>query len=136
MSDVEMVVVANGRDSRIQPLVASPGERLAGELILTPPEAVNTRSIAIALSWHTEGRGTRFEATVTESVIHQGELRARLPTTFPFAFEVPNEPWSYAGHYVSIVWEIVVHFDLPVRRDRRLRLPLVVHPRPAADSAG
>ena len=59
----------------------------------------------------------------------QGTLRAGFPSMHDFHFDLPREPWSYAGHYVNIVWEIFVDVDVPWARNPRHSQPLVMVPR-------
>ena len=47
---------------------------------------------------------------------------------FSFHLVVPDQPWSYAGHYVSIVWALEAMIDLPWSRDLRERMPVVIAP--------
>ena len=55
-------------------------------------------------------------------------LRAGTPVHYSFRFTLPNGPWSYAGHYVNIIWEVDVSIDLALARDLRDQQPFVLAP--------
>ncbi len=40
-------------------------------------------------------------------------MAAGAPRVAESRSPLPREPWSYAGRYISIVWEVVVVVDLP-----------------------
>jgi hypothetical protein len=48
-----------------------------------------------------------------------------------FALTVPDAPWSYAGHYVNIVWRVLIVVDIRFGRDIRHDEPIVVAPQRA-----
>lgn len=105
-----------------------PGERLQGSVRITPDEDLQARHVFARLRWHTEGRGDRDEAVIAEEDLYQGMLRAGTPVHYSFRFTLPNGPWSYAGHYVNIVWEVDVSIDLALARDLRDQQPFVLAP--------
>jgi hypothetical protein len=84
------------------------------------------RQLLTSLRWSTRGRGDRDQATVATLDLYQGPLYARQPLVRPFHFALPWHPWSYAGHYVSIVWEIAVVADLGVFNKSRAAQPFVL----------
>lgn len=94
-----------------------------------PLEEMTCRSVYIVLQWRTRGRGTPHAQTVHRLDVHQGELKANWPLTFDFEFVLPQEPWSYTGHYINIHWEIMVGIDLSWQTDPTQTVQLVVSPK-------
>lgn len=94
-----------------------PGEAVKGNVTVIPDKDLNCRHLYIRLVWHTEGRGTRFLDKVEELDVFQGTLQQGMPRTFDFAFTLPREPWSYDGHYVSVVWKVQAQIDLSWSQD-------------------
>ena len=45
--------------------------------------------------------------------------------------QLPREPWSFAGQYISIIWAIEVNVDVPMGRDLSYRERLVMRPKAA-----
>jgi hypothetical protein len=80
------------------------------------------------LEWHTEGRGDRDRDRVAEIGLAGAELTANSTVIRDFTLSVPNDPWSYAGHYVNIIWEVIVVADIPLARDVIRKEPIVVAP--------
>jgi hypothetical protein len=108
--------------------IFAPGETVRGSVTVTPVNSFTCNHLYIRLQWHTEGRGDRDEKNVAEADVFQGELRASVPTTYEFAFTLPNEPWSYAGHYVNIIWGIAVEIDVSWAKDPTFKEPFVLAP--------
>ena len=105
-----------------------PGETLQGSVRITPIGDLQTRHVCVRLKWHTEGRGDRDQAVIAEQDMFQGLLRDGTPTYYSFHFRLPDQPWSYAGHYVNIIWEIEVSVDLALARDPRAQRVFVLAP--------
>ncbi|MFO7684215.1 MAG: hypothetical protein R6X34_29650 [Chloroflexota bacterium] len=106
-----------------------PGSWLKGRATIFTDSDINCKQVTAQLIWHTEGRGTRFQEKVENVALHKGALRAGLPNSFEFEFLLPNDPWSYEGHYVSIVWEIMVDIDVAWGVDIRGSTQFVMRPR-------
>jgi hypothetical protein len=108
-------------------MLYQPGQRVRGTVQLIPDSGdLNCKHIFVRLQWHTEGRGDRDQQCIAQLDVFQGTLQARIPTTYDFAFMLPREPWSYAGHYVNIVWEIEVEVDVPWAVNLRRSQPFVM----------
>lgn len=105
-----------------------PGETVRGHVLVVPEDSFECRHLYIQLRWHTEGRGDRDERVVAQHDVYAGSLAPRLPLSFDYAFTLPAEPWSYAGHYVNIVWEIAVSLDVPRAADPRASQAFVMAP--------
>ena len=108
-----------------------PGSSINGRVQLIPNEDINSRSAAVRLQWRTEGRGDPNGATFQETQIWQGNLQKGRPVEHQFQFQIPMEPWSYSGHYITIVWEILVYVDVPLAGDPKFSQPFIVRPQSA-----
>ena len=108
-----------------------PLQEVAGTVEIAADSSLECRSLTVRLIWHTEGRGDEDKQTVQEIDIYQGRLTLGTPVHGAFRFQLPREPWSFAGHYVSIIWAIEVNIDVPMGRDYSHRERLVMRPRAA-----
>ncbi len=106
-----------------------PGATVHGTARLTADGEVDCRRALAWLEWHTEGRGTRSSGRTAEVEIIQGPLTAMIPSTVSFSLQVPTMPWSYAGYYINIIWEVIVKLDIPRAQDAVQRQPVIVAPR-------
>lgn len=113
--DIE-VTLKNELESFGMPLYR-PGDTVQGTVTLFPDEDITCEHLYARLMWHTEGRGTRYNETIAETDLFQGELRHGIPTTYDFRFTLPQQPWSYEGHYISVVWAIEIQIDVSWARD-------------------
>lgn len=105
-----------------------PGEVLQGSVRIIPETELNARHVYVRLMWHTEGRGDRDEGVISEQDFHQGIMQAGTPIYHSFHFRLPDQPWSYTGHYVNIVWEVEASIDLPLTRDPRDQKVFILAP--------
>jgi hypothetical protein len=94
-----------------------PGDLLKGRIIIFTDSDVNCKNVYARLFWRTEGRGTPYEEKIAEIALFQGVLKTGFPNSYEFSFDLPRDPWSYAGHYVSIVWMVQIHIDVPWGKD-------------------
>jgi len=108
-----------------------PGSTVEGTVTVTPQADLNCNGIKIRLEWHTEGRGDRDRKTVDEMVAFQGVLAGGQPAVFPFRLTLPDQPWSYTGFYINILWEIVADIDLPLAINPKSRFPILLRPQAA-----
>ena len=107
----------------------APGEEIAGTATITTDSDLTCNHLYVRLQWHTEGRGDRDDQNVAELDIYQGTLSPGAPITHDFRFTLPPSPWSFAGHYVTIVWAIQISIDVPMARDPVHYQPFVLAPR-------
>lgn len=106
-----------------------PGEQLRGSVTLYLDEKVKCNHFYIRLGWHTEGRGTRYTEKVKELDVFQGDLSPSIPVTHDFVFDLPQQPWSYEGHYINVVWGVQVEIDVPWGLDLKQFRPFILTPR-------
>lgn len=111
-----------------------PGDVISGLVQIIPNKDTNSRGAAVRLQWRTEGRGDTNSESIGETEIWQGNMQKGRPVQGEFRFQLPQEPWSYSGHYINIVWEIFVYVDVPLAGDPKFSQPFVVRPRKADDS--
>ena len=90
-----------------------PGENAVGIIEITPAEDIACKKLLVRLKWRTEGRGDTDQEVMSEVDAFSGTLSAGIVKSIPFRFLLPNEPWSYAGHYINIVWGIEIDVDVP-----------------------
>jgi hypothetical protein len=93
-----------------------PGSRLAGVATVLPGEPINFRQMVVRVGWHTEGKGGRDQQIVGELPFPQsaGQLAPNVPLSQAFAVDLPRNPWSFAGHLITIVWTVRVFIDVPL----------------------
>lgn len=106
-----------------------PGDWVQGTAYITPDSDLKCNHVYIRLQWHTEGRGDRDEGRAAIADAFQGTLSANMPAHYPFSLQLPHQPWSFAGHYINIIWEVVVEIDVPLALDIRQAYPIIVAPR-------
>ena len=94
-----------------------PGDVIQGSIQITPDSDLNCKHIFVRALWHTEGRGDKDEGIGAEQDVFQGELRTGTPAHYRYHLKLPQEPWSYAGRYVNIIWEVEASIDLAWARD-------------------
>lgn len=128
MSKVDIDIQMSGGESTYAAPLFRPGDTLKGTVTIYPNENVSCRSIEIHLKWQTEGRGTRYEEVIEEVKVFEGELQQSMPASYDFRFVLPNEPWSYEGHYVSVVWGVFVKIDVPRAKDIHQTANFVLQP--------
>jgi hypothetical protein len=108
-----------------------PGSAISGRVQIIPNEDIsNARSAAVKLRWRTEGRGDLNSETLGEVEISKGALVKGRPIERDFHFQLPLQPWSYTGYYISIVWEIIVYVDVSLDVDPNHVQPFILHPLP------
>jgi hypothetical protein len=105
-----------------------PGSTLEGTITLTSQADLNCTAIKVRAEWHTEGRGNRDQQKADEMVVFQGVLPGGQPTVFAFRLTLPQQPWSYSGDYINILWELVADVDLPLAINPKSRLPIFLRP--------
>jgi hypothetical protein len=106
-----------------------PGSRLEALVNVMPLENIRSKQVLARVGWHTEGRGDTNTQTVGELKLAQGALTANTPLSQAFSFDLPREPWSYAGHYVTIVWDVRVIVDITLGSDLQAVQPFILAPR-------
>jgi hypothetical protein len=128
---VRIEVRLRGGEQRDEALFFEPGDEVAGSVVVEADVDTECRGIWVRLIWHTEGRGDQDIGKIDEVSLSSGRLTPGAPAGGDFRFRLPSEPWSFAGHYVSIVWAIEVTVNVPMARDPVHRERFVMRPRQA-----
>lgn len=106
-----------------------PNGLMQGTVQIVPQENINAKAVYVRLEWHTEGRGDRDTGQVAQAQIGGGQLSANQPLVQGFNFQLPPSPWSFAGHYINIVWTIKVVIDIPFASDLNASQVFVLAPK-------
>lgn len=122
------LIVTGGESAGMFGYRFAPGATITGQVALFPEQEVKCRRVTVSLQWRTEGRGTPASQIVAQTTLHEGDLIGLLPQQFPFSLIVPESPWSYDGHYIKIVWELIANVDIPWGSDWGATQAVVVEP--------
>jgi hypothetical protein len=106
-----------------------PGSAMTGTVQVAPQETIYAKAVFVRLGWHTEGRGDRDSGLAAEIPIAQGTLPEGQPIYHSFNFKLPAQPWSFARHYINIIWEVKVTIDIPMAPDVNGSQPFILAPR-------
>lgn len=91
-------------------------EGVAGWRLEKPPTSVELR-----LFWFTRGKGTEDVGVVQTSRFDAPQLEEGRR----FSFTLPNEPWSFSGQLVSLIWALELVIE---PGEEAARVELVVSP--------
>jgi hypothetical protein len=130
MAEVAIEVSLQGGQEEIGYKQYATGDVLRGNLTVYPDSDVNCKHLYLRLLWHTEGRGTQYSQNVQEMDLFQGTLSGNMPRSFDFEFVLPDQPWSYQGHYVSVVWKVQAQVDVAWATDPKGEAAFVLRPLP------
>jgi hypothetical protein len=129
MADVDIELALQGGEVENGGRRYEPSSPVHGSARLTPHGTVECRRVVARLEWHTEGSGDRDRECVDEVELVKVSLSE--PLVRRFTLTVPQQPWSYAGHYINIIWQVRVIVDIPFAPDISSEEPIVVAPRRA-----
>jgi hypothetical protein len=105
-----------------------PASSIKGRVDIMPEKNINTRAVELYVQWHTEGRGDKDVGSTPPIQLYSGQLNNGMPVYYPFDILLPLEPWSYSGHYINIIWNVVVKIDIPRAKDIEVMMPFVLYP--------
>lgn len=108
--------------------IFNPGDRLSGAVEIQPAQRIKCRKVEVALRWETQGKGSKNHTDMVTAVENVSEILPEDPLVIPFDWRMPNEPWSYHGHLINIVWKITVKVDIPWARDMKDEKILILEP--------
>lgn len=129
MADVELRLILQGGESDGGVHCYEAGSTVRGMVQLVTTGEVKSNRVSVSIGWHTEGRGDRDSAQIGEVELHRGRLGTNTYLTPSFSFTLPDQPWSYAGHYINIIWEVTATVAVPFGRDIKQTEPIVVSAR-------
>jgi hypothetical protein len=95
----------------------SPGEQLSGSVEIFPNSVIRCQGVEIRLMWYTEGKGRRDEGVIQTLTYDIKEIGPEQGFNEAFDVVLPGAPWSYAGHFINVVWVIHVKIDIPMAPD-------------------
>ncbi|MFQ5810922.1 MAG: hypothetical protein ACE5JM_14995, partial [Armatimonadota bacterium] len=104
-------------------------------LTVRTDEDIHCRGVQCWVGCRIHGSGTSEEAALEEEhLIHEGDFRAGLAINRTISVTIPPYgPVTFIGRYVKCEWMVRVRVDIPVWRDKRIELPIVVTPRLTAE---
>ena len=123
---IEIMVEGSGMGEIAQRF--TPAALVQGSVQITPEQDLNCRHVFARLQWRTEGRGDEDKEIAAEQDLFQGVLPGGVPRHHSFHLRLPDQPWSYAGQLVRIVWEVEVSIDVAFARDPRASFQIVMRP--------
>ena len=92
------------------------GGVISGRVLVTCDEPTQCRRLSAIICWHTEGRGdTDRDEVLSESLV-EGQVPAGQ-SEHPFSLNLPDEPISYSGHHIKIIWTVTARLDLAWKTD-------------------
>ena len=106
----------------------APGDSVSGTAEVVPDREGRCNGVVARLAWRTTGRGFVERGTAGDELLYSGPLAQGAPLLRDFSLTLPEAPWSYAGHYVSVVWEVTVTVDVPWSPDLTWSQQIVVRP--------
>jgi hypothetical protein len=106
----------------------APGMELFGYLTVTPDGEIPCNRLLIRLEWNTDGRGVQDSGVAVEADIFQGTLPAGQPSVFAFRLAAPDQPWSYSGRFINILWNLTAEIDQPLAINPKSSYPLILRP--------
>lgn len=129
MAHVDIRIELEGGEPEHGWLRYAPGGTVRGTLRITPNEPMECRHVWVRLEWMTEGRGTRDTGRAAELTAYQGRIPAE-GIIQKFALTLPEQPHSYRGKLVSIVWGVVAEVDVSWMKKPRAIQSFVMAPGP------
>lgn len=106
-----------------------PGQQIKGSVQIWPNQMnLKSRKIELKLEWFTEGKGDRDGEVIEKKELNFDEFKGMAADEFRFM--LPNEPWSYTGHYINIIWSVTVHIHVPLRKGVKHEHRFILHPDP------
>ncbi|MBX3055989.1 MAG: hypothetical protein KF770_05905 [Anaerolineae bacterium] len=128
MADVLIEITLLGGETDYGYKRYAPGEALRGNLTVYPDSDIKCKNLYLRLLWHTAGRGTQFLEKVQELNMFSGTLSGGSPRSFDFEFVLPQQPWSFEGHYISTVWKVQAQVDVAWASDPKGEALFVLRP--------
>jgi hypothetical protein len=128
MASADIRITLSGGEPVGGALRFDPGGTMQVAVQIVPQDTINAKQAKAVVEWHTEGRGDQDSGIALEVPLAQGSLAAGMPIQQTFNVVLPKEPWSYAGHYINIIWLLKVTIDIPFSPDINAAQPFVLAP--------
>ncbi len=114
------------KDSGVQHY--QPYEDLVALIQVRPEREINCRDVWVYVGWHTEGKGDRNSAAVYSESLGVLGISPDEPLTYELHYQLPNDPWSYEGELLRIVWTVHVKVEINLLPDINHHEPFVLRP--------
>jgi len=95
----------------------APGDQIEGSVEIFPNNTINCQAVEISVLWYTEGKGRRNEGIVETQRFDVRQIDPQQGFNEQFRVTLPSTPWSYAGHFINIIWAVHVKIDIPMAPD-------------------
>jgi hypothetical protein len=105
-----------------------PGGTLPGLVRLTAQRTLKSRGVYVVARWRVAYKGTVDVGAGRELCLQKGDLPPGPAVELPFEYQLPGEPWSYAGQLVTIEWELEARLDVPMGGDQKVATPFILAP--------
>lgn len=110
------------------------GEKVSGQLLIDVSEPCQVDDLNIQLYWQTHGRGNKNKGAIDTLSLHKGTLGPGKHS-YPFSFELKDEPISYSGKHVNIDWQLEARADVPWALDPKAEAAITVKANPSLKSS-
>lgn len=132
MAKADITLTISGGEMAGEYMRFDPGSALRADVQIIPQDNVKHRAIRVSVEWHTEGYGNRDHADAEVTFLaHDGVLQAGAPLYRQVSFTLPNEPWSYAGNLINIIWQVKATIDIAMGKDIEATQTFILAPREA-----
>jgi hypothetical protein len=95
----------------------APGDQIEGSVEIFPDNPIRCQAVEVAVKWYTEGKGRRDEGIVESQRFDVRQIDPGQGFSEQFRVTLPSTPWSYAGHFINIIWAVHVKIDIPMAPD-------------------
>lgn len=110
----------------------TPGERIQGTFKVVRDSTVDIRSISATLRFKYSYTAKRRTDMFKQRIDYHSwpDNPGAREMSFDISLIVPEGiPFSVDGHLVKIAWELDIKLDLPMKRDKHLRIPITIGPK-------
>lgn len=98
--------------------VYRPGETITARILVSAPRAIKCKQLTAKLRFFAHGSGNAHQKVVEEKALYAGEFSPGQHE-YTVQFVLPYGPYSYAGHYMNLDWEVQAYLDIPWALDKK-----------------
>ena len=132
MAKADIQLSISGGEMAGEHMRFDPGSALQARVQIISQEQVKHRAIRVTVEWHTEGYGNRDkEDALVHFLAHDGALQPGAPLYQQVSFNLPTQPWSYAGNLINIIWQVKATIDIAMGKDIEATQTFILAPREA-----
>ena len=99
-------------------LEIAPGETITARILVSAPRAIKCKQLTAKLRFFAHGSGNAHQKVVEEKALYAGEFSPGQHE-YTVQFVLPYGPYSYAGHYMNLDWEVQAYLDIPWALDKK-----------------